>query len=147
MQDVMKMRVRKLSDEISQKDSSDMVRYARNAIEEFRRAKREKNILFWASCVFLLGRTEWIFAGILQMNIFIGTGELFIEGLWILDSDSCPSELLEMCELIIDKMGSVFDNSNVYMLHMMYQAMGVCLFTENYDGAVRYGEKVLKQYM
>ncbi|XP_056620484.1 N-lysine methyltransferase SMYD2-B [Triplophysa dalaica] len=99
--DAMKMRVRKLSDEISQKDSSDMVRYARNAIEEFRRAKREKS----------------------------------------------PSELLEMCELIIDKMGSVFDNSNVYMLHMMYQAMGICLFTENYDGAVRYGEKVLKQYI
>ncbi|KAA0708961.1 N-lysine methyltransferase SMYD2-B [Triplophysa tibetana] len=77
--DVMKMRVRKLTDEISQKDSSDM--------------------------------------------------------------------LLEMCELIIDKMGAVFEDSNVYMLHMMYQAMGVCLFTENYDGAIRYGEKVLKQYI
>lgn len=98
--DVMKMKVRKLSDEISQKDVSDMVRYARNAIEEFRRAKREKS----------------------------------------------PSELLEMCELIINKMGSVFDDSNVYVLHMMYQAMGVCLFTENYDGAVRYGEKVIKPF-
>lgn len=98
--DMMKMKVRKLSDEISQKEISDMVRYARNAVEEFRRAKREKS----------------------------------------------PLELLEMCELIIDKMSSVFDDSNVYMLHMMYQAMGVCLYTESYDDAVRYGEKVVKSY-
>lgn len=98
--DMMKMKVRKLSDEISQKEISDMVRYARNAVEEFRRAKREKS----------------------------------------------PSELLEMCELIIDKMSSVFDDSNVYMLHMLYQAMGVCLYMESYDDAVRYGEKVVKSY-
>ncbi len=40
------MKVRKLSDGISQKKIGDMVRYARNAIEDFRRAKIEKNILF-----------------------------------------------------------------------------------------------------
>ncbi|TSL47542.1 N-lysine methyltransferase SMYD2-B [Bagarius yarrelli] len=30
-----------------------------------------------------------------------------------------PSELLEICELSMDKMGSTFGDSNVYMLHMM----------------------------
>ncbi|XP_067239033.1 N-lysine methyltransferase SMYD2-B [Chanodichthys erythropterus] len=98
--DMMKMKVRKLSDEISQKDTRDMVRYARNVMEDFRRAKHEKS----------------------------------------------PAELLEMCELSIDKMSTVFDDSNIYILHMMYQAMGICLFMENYDGAVRYGEKVIKPY-
>lgn len=43
---MVKMKVRKLSDEISQKDTRDMVRYARNVMEDFRRAKHEKNILF-----------------------------------------------------------------------------------------------------
>uniref|UniRef100_A0A671MG31 [histone H3]-lysine(4) N-trimethyltransferase n=1 Tax=Sinocyclocheilus anshuiensis TaxID=1608454 RepID=A0A671MG31_9TELE len=89
--DMEKMKVRKLSDEISQKEIRDMVCYARNAMEDFRR-------------------------------------------------------LLEMCELSIDKMNTVFDDANIYILHMMYQAMGICLFMENYDGAVRYGEKVMKPY-
>ncbi|XP_077075736.1 N-lysine methyltransferase SMYD2-B [Siphateles boraxobius] len=98
--DMVKMKVRKLRDKISQKDTRDMVRYARNTMEDFRRAKHEKS----------------------------------------------PAELLEMCELSIDKMSTVFDDSNVYILHMMYQAMGICLYMENYDGAVRYGEKVMKSY-
>ncbi|XP_059355133.1 N-lysine methyltransferase SMYD2-B [Carassius carassius] len=98
--DMEKMKVRKLSDEISQKEIRDMVFYARNAMEDFRRAKLEKS----------------------------------------------PAELLEMCELSIDKMSAVFDDTNIYILHMMYQAMGICLFMENYDGAVRYGEKVMKPY-
>lgn len=60
--------------------------------------------------------------------------------------EKSPAELLEMCELSIDKMSTVFEDSNVYILHMMYQAMGICLYMENYDGAVRYGEKVMKSY-
>ncbi|KAM4713023.1 N-lysine methyltransferase SMYD2-like isoform 1-T1 [Anableps anableps] len=57
-----------------------------------------------------------------------------------------PSELLEMCEQSLEKMGTVFDDSNVYMLHMMYQAMGVCIYMQDADGAIRYGEKILKPY-
>ncbi|XP_049335007.1 N-lysine methyltransferase SMYD2-B isoform X5 [Astyanax mexicanus] len=60
--------------------------------------------------------------------------------------EKTPAELLEMCELSMDKMGAVFDDTNVYMLHMMYQAMGVCLFTEDYDSALSYGEKVIKPF-
>ncbi|XP_012722721.2 N-lysine methyltransferase SMYD2 isoform X1 [Fundulus heteroclitus] len=57
-----------------------------------------------------------------------------------------PGELLEMCEQSLEKMGAVFDDSNVYMLHMMYQAMGVCIYMQDADGAIRYGEKILKPY-
>lgn len=57
-----------------------------------------------------------------------------------------PSELLEICEQSLEEMGAVFDDANVYMLHMMYQAMGVCLYMEDPDGAIRYGEKILKPY-
>ncbi|XP_054617718.1 N-lysine methyltransferase SMYD2-like isoform X2 [Dunckerocampus dactyliophorus] len=54
-----------------------------------------------------------------------------------------PSELLEMCQQSLEEMGAVFDDSNVYMLHMMYQAMGVCIYMSDIEGAVRYGEKLL----
>lgn len=64
-----------------------------------------------------------------------------------LDSVAPPSELLEMCEQSMEKMGAVFDDSNVYMLHMMYQAMGICMHMQDADGAIRYGEKILKPYM
>lgn len=57
-----------------------------------------------------------------------------------------PSELLEMCEQSLETMGAVFDDSNVYMLHMVYQAMGVCLYMQNLDDAIRYGEKLIKPY-
>ncbi|XP_041660665.1 N-lysine methyltransferase SMYD2-B [Cheilinus undulatus] len=57
-----------------------------------------------------------------------------------------PCELLEMCEQSLEVMGAVFDDSNVYMLHMMYQAMGVCLYMQDPDGAIRYGEKIIKPY-
>ncbi|KAK7907818.1 hypothetical protein WMY93_016430 [Mugilogobius chulae] len=57
-----------------------------------------------------------------------------------------PSELLEICEQSLEKMGSVFEDSNVYMLHMIYQAMGVCLFMQNLDEAIKYGEKLIKPY-
>lgn len=57
-----------------------------------------------------------------------------------------PSELLEICEQSLEKMGSVFDDSNVYMLHMMYQAMGVCLYMQDLDEAIKYGEKLIKPY-
>ncbi|XP_028647711.2 N-lysine methyltransferase SMYD2-B-like [Erpetoichthys calabaricus] len=64
----------------------------------------------------------------------------------LLYSDEPPSELLEICELSLDKMGAVFEDSNVYMLHMMYQAMGVCLYMQDWEGAMRYGEKIIKRY-
>lgn len=51
-----------------------------------------------------------------------------------------------MCEQSLDEMGAVFDDSNVYMLHMMYQAMGVCVYMQDPDGALRYGEKIAKYY-
>ncbi|XP_061889911.1 N-lysine methyltransferase SMYD2-A-like [Entelurus aequoreus] len=57
-----------------------------------------------------------------------------------------PSELLEMCEQSLEEMGAVLDDSNVYMLHMMYQAMGVCIYMSDTEGAVRYGEKLLKPF-
>lgn len=63
-----------------------------------------------------------------------------------LDSVAPPSELLEMCEQSLEEMGAVFDDSNVYMLHMMYQAMGVCLYMQDAEGAISYGEKILKPY-
>lgn len=64
----------------------------------------------------------------------------------ILNHLAPPSELLEICELSLDKMGSVFEDNNVYMLHMMYQAMGVCLYMQDWDGALRYGQKIIKPY-
>lgn len=63
-----------------------------------------------------------------------------------LDPLAPPSELLEMCEQSLEEMGTVFHESNVYMLHMMYQAMGVCLYMEDPEEAVRYGEKIVKCY-
>ncbi|KAL1258285.1 hypothetical protein QQF64_011529 [Cirrhinus molitorella] len=55
-------------------------------------------------------------------------------------------ELLEICELSQEKMGSIFAETNVYMLHMMYQAMGVCLYMQDWDGAMKYGEKIIHPY-
>lgn len=63
-----------------------------------------------------------------------------------LDTTAPPSELLEICELSQEKMSSVFEDSNVYMLHMMYQAMGVCLYMQDWEGALRYGQKIIKPY-
>lgn len=63
-----------------------------------------------------------------------------------LDTRAPPSELLEICELSQEKMSSVFEDSNVYMLHMMYQAMGVCLYMQDWEGALRYGQKIIKPY-
>ncbi|XP_023388955.1 N-lysine methyltransferase SMYD2 [Pteropus vampyrus] len=98
--DKAKVKIRKLSDPPKAEAICDMVRYARNVIEEFRRAKHYKS----------------------------------------------PSELLEICELSQEKMSSVFEDSNVYMLHMMYQAMGVCLYMQDWEGALRYGQKIIKPY-
>lgn len=64
----------------------------------------------------------------------------------VLDSMAPPSELLEMCEQSLEEMGSVFEDANVYMVHVMYQAMGVCLYMEDPEGALRYGEKIIKHY-
>ncbi|KAM4771738.1 N-lysine methyltransferase SMYD2 isoform 1-T1 [Rhinophrynus dorsalis] len=98
--DPAKLEIRKLSDPPSPQTIKDMIKYARNVVEEFRRAKHYKT----------------------------------------------PSELLEMCELSMDKMGAVFEESNVYMLHMMYQAMGVCLYLQDWEGALKYGQKIIKPY-
>ncbi|XP_064411656.1 N-lysine methyltransferase SMYD2 [Latimeria chalumnae] len=98
--DAAKLEMRKLNDPPKPEVVKDMIKYARNVIEEFRRAKHYKT----------------------------------------------PSELLEMCELSLDKMGSVFEDTNVYMLHMMYQAMGVCLYMQDWEGALRYGQKIVKPY-
>ncbi|KAM9564919.1 N-lysine methyltransferase SMYD2 isoform 2-T2 [Guaruba guarouba] len=95
-----KLKICKLNDPPSAEAVRDMIKYARNVIEEFRRAKHYKS----------------------------------------------PSELLEICELSLDKMGAVFENSNVYMLHMMYQAMGVCLYVQDWEGALRYGQKIIRPY-
>lgn len=69
-------------------------------------------------------------------NLFTGFLDFFVP----------PSELLEICELSLDKMGAVFEDSNVYMLHMMYQAMGVCLYMQDWEGALRYGQKIIRPY-
>uniref|UniRef100_A0A3B3X681 [histone H3]-lysine(4) N-trimethyltransferase n=1 Tax=Poecilia mexicana TaxID=48701 RepID=A0A3B3X681_9TELE len=98
--DKAKMEIRKLSSPPEPKEIQSMVHYAKNVIEEFRRAKHYKNIL----------------------------------------------ELLEMCELSLEKMGAIFADTNVYMLHMMYQAMGVCLYMQDWDGAMSYGEKIVQPY-
>ncbi|XP_062303167.1 N-lysine methyltransferase SMYD2-A-like [Osmerus eperlanus] len=91
---------KKLSCPPKLEDIRAMVLYAKNVIEEFRRAKHYKT----------------------------------------------PSELLEICELSQEKMGSMFADTNVYMLHMMYQAMGVCLYMQDWDGAMSYGEKIIHPY-
>ncbi|XP_032881237.1 N-lysine methyltransferase SMYD2 isoform X2 [Amblyraja radiata] len=95
-----KLEVTKYNEPPKPEAVKDMIKYARNIIEEFRRAKHYKT----------------------------------------------PSELLEICELSLDKMGSVFEDNNVYMLHMMYQAMGVCLYMQDWDGALRYGQKIIRPY-
>ncbi|NXY41896.1 SMYD2 methyltransferase, partial [Ceuthmochares aereus] len=104
-----KLEIRKLNDPPSAETVRDMIKYARNVIEEFRRAKHYKYIL----CLILI---------------------------------ALACELLEICELSLDKMGAVFEDSNVYMLHMMYQAMGVCLYVQDWEGALRYGQKIIRPY-
>ncbi|XP_008308104.1 N-lysine methyltransferase SMYD2-A-like [Cynoglossus semilaevis] len=98
--DKAKMVTRKLSTPSKPEEIEQMIQYAKNVIEEFRRAKHYKT----------------------------------------------PSELLEMCELSMEKMATVFGDTNVYMLHMMYQAMGVCLYMQDWDGAMTYGEKIIQPY-
>jgi SET and MYND domain-containing protein len=46
-----------------------------------------------------------------------------------------PSGLLEMCELIQEKVSSVFEDSNMCMLHVMYENMGTCLYVQDWEGA------------
>uniref|UniRef100_A0A8C7DB21 [histone H3]-lysine(4) N-trimethyltransferase n=1 Tax=Oncorhynchus kisutch TaxID=8019 RepID=A0A8C7DB21_ONCKI len=94
-----KMALQKLSSPPQPEEVRKMVHYARNVIEEFRRAKHYKNILF-------------------------------------------PT----ICELSQEKMSSIFADTNVYVLHMMYQAMGVCLYMQDWDGAMSYGEKIIQPY-
>ncbi|XP_012692310.1 N-lysine methyltransferase SMYD2-A [Clupea harengus] len=99
--DKAKMEIRKnLSTPPEPEEIREMVTYAKNVIEEFRRAKHYKT----------------------------------------------PNELLEICELSLEKMGALFADTNVYMLHMMYQSMGVCLYLQDWDGAMKYGEKIIKPY-
>ncbi|KPP71131.1 N-lysine methyltransferase SMYD2-like [Scleropages formosus] len=100
--DKAKMEIRKLSTPPKPEEIRDMVKYARNIIEEFRRAKHYKNILVCSE--------------------------------------------FSICELSLEKMGTIFEVTNVYMLHMMYQAMGVCLYMQDWEGAMSYGEKIIKPY-
>uniref|UniRef100_A0A8C2ZRH3 [histone H3]-lysine(4) N-trimethyltransferase n=1 Tax=Cyclopterus lumpus TaxID=8103 RepID=A0A8C2ZRH3_CYCLU len=104
--DKAKMEIKKLSSPTEPEEIQSMVYYAKNVIEEFRRAKHYKNILFL--CLYF--------------------------------------ELLEICELSQEKMAAIFADTNVYMLHMMYQAMGVCLYMQDWDGAMSYGEKIIQPY-
>ncbi|XP_019729317.1 N-lysine methyltransferase SMYD2-B-like [Hippocampus comes] len=57
-----------------------------------------------------------------------------------------PSELLEICEQSLEEMCGVLDAANVYVLHVNYQAMGVCVYQGDLHGAVRYGEKLLQPF-
>ncbi|NXU72949.1 SMYD2 methyltransferase, partial [Oreotrochilus melanogaster] len=109
-QDKEKLEIRNLNFPPSAATVWDTIKYAKNVIEEFRRAKHYKYIL----CL-------------------------------TLDSTGLV-ELLEICELSLDKMSAVFEDSNVYMLHMMYQAMGVCLYVQDWEGALRYGQKIIRPY-
>ncbi|KAG7236034.1 hypothetical protein INR49_001434 [Caranx melampygus] len=122
--DKAKMEIRKLSSPPEEDEIRSMVRYAKNVIEEFRRAKHYKNILLCIMPPLLL---------LCSLSLF-------------LDTLVPPSELLEMCELSQEKMGAIFADTNVYMLHMMYQAMGVCLYMQDWDGAMSYGEKIVQPY-
>ncbi|NXN09279.1 SMYD2 methyltransferase, partial [Indicator maculatus] len=108
-QDKEKLEIRKLNVPPSAETVWDMIKYARNVIEEFRRAKHYKYIL-------------------------------------CLTPTPLACELLEICELSLEKMGALFEDSNVYMLHMMYQAMGVCLYVQDWEGALRYGQKIIRPY-
>ncbi|EHB13030.1 SET and MYND domain-containing protein 2 [Heterocephalus glaber] len=125
-QDQAKLEIRKLSDPPRAEAVRDMVRYARGVIEEFRRAKHYKYIL-GCSVQGPMPRSPHC------EGREAGPG-------------SPPSELLEICELSQEQMSSVFEDSNVYMLHMMYQAMGVCLYLQDWEGALRYGQKIIKPY-
>ncbi|KAM9798324.1 LOW QUALITY PROTEIN: N-lysine methyltransferase SMYD2-B-like [Neosynchiropus ocellatus] len=122
-QDKVKLKERKRSEPLEPDVVSNMIRYARKTIREFRASKDVKDILQHAK-----------------------SGLVFQSVKRFLDSPAHPSELLEMCEHSLENMGAVFDDCNVYMLHMMYQAMGVCLYLDDDDGAVRYGEKIIKPY-
>ncbi|KAI9542644.1 N-lysine methyltransferase SMYD2-A [Dissostichus eleginoides] len=121
--DKAKMETRKLSSPPEPEKIKSMVHYAKIVIEEFRRAKHYKNILFLAS--------------------FSSSKHCLCHYSLTL---APPSELLEICELSLEKMGAIFADTNVYMLHMMYQAMGVCLYMQDWDGALRYGEKIVQPY-
>ncbi|KAM3603022.1 uncharacterized protein V6R79_015295 [Siganus canaliculatus] len=110
--DKVKLKVRKRSDPIEPEVVSNMMRYARKSVKDFRALKHSSP--FFCRCS--------------------------------LDSVAPPSELLEMCEQSLDEMGAVFHDSNIYMLHMMYQAMGVCLYMGDVEGAIRYGEKIVGPY-
>ncbi|ELK23292.1 N-lysine methyltransferase SMYD2 [Myotis davidii] len=147
--DKAKVKIRKLNDPPKAEAIRDMVRYARNVIEEFRRAKHYKYIL--DSC----GRSPARGAGELGQELNVvdvllskttenGSLKVLILGHYF--GHTPPSELLEICELSQEKMSSVFEDSNVYMLHMMYQAMGVCLYIQDWEGALRYGQKIIKPY-
>lgn len=130
LQDAAKLKPREGSDPVEPEAVSNMVRYARKCIREFRAHKSSNYIL---PVSFALASAE--------------AGAVAGLGCWRrLDSAAPPGTLLEMCEQSLDEMGAVFHDSNVYMLHMMYQAMGVCLYMDDRDGAIRYGEKVAKYY-
>lgn len=145
------MKTKKLSSPPEPEEVRSLVHYARNIIEEFRRAKHFRHILWTMLEYFLppVPLTRSLPLDSFPPNYLLSVvAPLFLSSSWslFLDSLAPPSELLEMCELSMEKMGAVFADTNVYMLHMMYQAMGVCLYMQDWDGAMSYGEKIVQPY-
>lgn len=146
-QDQEKMKIKKLSSSPEPEEVQSMVNYARNVIEEFRKAKHFRHILSTLVEYFLPPIPQWseIFLSIIVCLWYPHFSWSRLLSLF-LDSLAPPSELLEMCELSMEKMGAIFADTNVYMLHMMYQAMGVCLYMQDWSGAMSYGEKIVHPY-
>lgn len=144
------MKIKKLSSPPETEEVQSMVNYARNVIEEFRKAKHFRHILSTLFQYFLtpIALTNNLPLDHFQPSLpvvaaFFSSSRLLS---MFLDSLAPPSELLEMCELSMEKMGATFADTNVYMLHMMYQAMGVCLYMQDWSGAMSYGEKIVQPY-
>ncbi|XP_077566906.1 N-lysine methyltransferase SMYD2-B-like [Stigmatopora nigra] len=57
-----------------------------------------------------------------------------------------PGELLESCERSLQRMRRTLHERNVFVLHMTYQAMGVCVYQGKLEDAVRYGEKLIQPF-
>ncbi|XP_077408063.1 N-lysine methyltransferase SMYD2-A-like isoform X1 [Vanacampus margaritifer] len=120
--DELKLKVRKRGASAETVNAS--LRHARKTIRHFRELKRVQNILFNRK-----PPSVWT----LDWNAS-------------LDSWAPPSELLETCERSLEDLGPVLDDANVYMLHIKYQAMGVCVYQGELQAAVRYGEKLLTPF-
>lgn len=68
-----------------------------------------------------------------------------IEEFWRAKPYKSLSELLKICELSQEKMSSVFEDSDVYMLHVMYQVMSVCTCKTEKESC-EMGRETIKPY-